>query len=490
MKTIKYIKLLLCVTVLPLLLASCANFLDVNPKAEVLDKDLFETDEGVEDALYGVYTTYRSNEIYGKYISILYPEAMSLNFSAKGGGGLDYLAHADFENASARSLCNATWKKSYQAIGYVNNIIQNLEAISPTKFRYYNLYKGEALGLRAMLHFDLLRLFAVDYNANDREAWNKAIPYVTRYSYDITPFYTVGEVYNKVIKDLKDAEVCLEEDRQLVQAERTNIGSSFTDCRVIHMNLYAVQALLARVYWMKQDMDSAAIYAKKVIDSQKFPLMTSSDFVQFERGVLNMKETIFGLYAPTYASNCYSIFGKTGSTDMLTLNPDYENWYRDTQGPTPEGSDLRLSAWFGSTLEVSPACVKMINSMFDSGSTDSQYSGDSYLGVSLIRVPEMYYIMAEALLEKDPQQAMAYFDKVIESRGMVKFADRAEGGITADDIYIERRKEFYGEGQQWFNMKRLKKDIQISESNILDGRLDRNYRMLIPNDEDLRDNYE
>ncbi|MFR3549551.1 MAG: RagB/SusD family nutrient uptake outer membrane protein [Coprobacter sp.] len=155
MKTIKYIKLLLCVTVLPLLLASCANFLDVNPKAEVLDKDLFETDEGVEDALYGVYTTYRSNEIYGKYISVLYPEAMSLNFSAKGGGGLDYLAHADFENASGRSLCNATWKKSYQAIGYVNNIIQNLEAISPTKFRYYNLYKGEALGLRAMLHFDL-----------------------------------------------------------------------------------------------------------------------------------------------------------------------------------------------------------------------------------------------------------------------------------------------------------------------------------------------
>ena len=39
-------------------------------------------------------------------------------------------------------------------------------------------------------------------------------------------------------------------------------------------------------------------------------------------------------------------------------------------------------------------------------------------------------------------------------------------------------------------MKRLKKDIQISESNVLDGRLDKNYRMLIPNDEDLRDNYE
>ena len=489
MKTIKYIEFLFCLTLLPLLV-SCANFLDVNPKAEVLNKDLFETDEGVEDALYGVYTTYRANEIYGKYISVLYPEAMSQNFSAKGGGGLDYLAHADFENGTARSLCNATWKKSYQAIGYVNNIIQNLEEISPTKFRHYNLYKGEALALRAMLHFDLLRLFAVDFNSSDMEGWNKAIPYVTRYAYDITPFYTVGEVYNKVIKDLKDAEVCLEEDRQLVQAERTNIGSEFTDCRVLHMNLYATQALLARVYWMKQDLDSAAIYAKKVIDSQKFPLMTSSDFVQFEKGVLNMKETIFGLYAPIYASNCYTIFGKTGSSDALTLDAEFERLYVDTQGPTPEGSDLRLSAWFGSTLEVSPACVKMINSMFDSGSSSSQYSGDSYLGVSLIRIPEMYYIMAEALLDKDPAQAMAYFDKVIESRGMVKFADRIEGKITADDIYIERQKEYYGEGQQWFNMKRLKKDIQITESNILDGRVDRNYKMLIPNDEDLRENYE
>lgn len=39
-------------------------------------------------------------------------------------------------------------------------------------------------------------------------------------------------------------------------------------------------------------------------------------------------------------------------------------------------------------------------------------------------------------------------------------------------------------------MKRLKVSIKFSESNILDGRLDKNYRMLIPNDEDLRDNYE
>ena len=121
--------------------------------------------------------------------------------------------------------------------------------------------------------------------------------------------------------------------------------------------------------------------------------------------------------------------------------------------------------------------------MYDSGSTDVQYSGPSYLGINLIRIPEMYYIMAEALLEKNPQQAMFYFDQVIESRGMVKFADRENARITADDIYIERRKEFYGEGQQWFNMKRLKKDIVVNSSITLDGKVDKNYRLLIPTEE-------
>ena len=81
---------------------------------------------------------------------------------------------------------------------------------------------------------------------------------------------------------------------------------------------------------------------------------------------------------------------------------------------------------------------------------------------------------------------MAYFDQVIESRGMVKFAKRAENKITGEDIYIERRKEFFGEGQQWFNMKRLKKDIVVTSSWILDGNNDATYKLLIPTAEDNR----
>ena len=52
----KHILYKLLITVLMLQgLASCADFLDVNPKGEVFDADMYESAEGYEDALYGIY---------------------------------------------------------------------------------------------------------------------------------------------------------------------------------------------------------------------------------------------------------------------------------------------------------------------------------------------------------------------------------------------------------------------------------------------------
>ena len=36
-------------------LGSCEDFLNVNPKGEVFDQDMFTSAEGYEDALYGIY---------------------------------------------------------------------------------------------------------------------------------------------------------------------------------------------------------------------------------------------------------------------------------------------------------------------------------------------------------------------------------------------------------------------------------------------------
>lgn len=80
----------------------------------------------------------------------------------------------------------------------------------------------------------------------------------------------------------------------------------------------------------------------------------------------------------------------------------------------------------------------------------------------------MYYIMAEALLEEDAEQALAYYNEVREHRGLkpleTETVDESTGEIvtrplTLEHINEERYKEFFGEGQLFFNMKRLNQSI-------------------------------
>ena len=67
----------------------------------------------------------------------------------------------------------------------------------------------------------------------------------------------------------------------------------------------------------------------------------------------------------------------------------------------------------------------------------------------------MYYIMAETLLDEDAELSMAYYNEVRKHRGLEEF----EGPLTLKLINEERYKEYFGEGQLFFNMKRLNQNI-------------------------------
>ena len=74
----------------------------------------------------------------------------------------------------------------------------------------------------------------------------------------------------------------------------------FCRWRESHINYYAVQALLARVYWYMGNNAKAAEYAEKVINSNLFPLVDVTEVQNRIAGVLSPKETIFGLYSQQY----------------------------------------------------------------------------------------------------------------------------------------------------------------------------------------------
>lgn len=250
-------------------LTSCDDYLDVRPKGEKLEDDQFKTSEGIEATIYGVYGSMQSTSLYGKDLYWGLTDIMSqdLNQNKELEGSVALSKYQYTTDNNLRSRLSNVWTAAYQTIGYANNVLKNLDKKSKNDFPLLDLYKGEMLAVRAYLHFDLLRLFC------STDPTKKGIPYTTTYEAKINDFKKVGEVYDLIIKDLQDAEQLLTEEKEAIVYPHNNEQYfKFQNYRETHCNYYAVLGILAKVYWMKGDMDNAAKYAQMVIDSNKFPL--------------------------------------------------------------------------------------------------------------------------------------------------------------------------------------------------------------------------
>lgn len=470
-----------CILTLAALLAgSCTGFLDVNPQGEVFDQDMFGSAEGYEDALYGIYNELATSEaLYGAWLPWS-AEALSQNFTAVGDYQFGNLSLGSWYDRGPVNIREKIWSKGYECINHINNIIQHARSEGTDKYRHGQLYLGEALALRALVHFELIRLYGAPCWAGEDDKKN-GIPYVEQYTFDITSFDSWDGTFEKIIRDLKEAETLLAEDETLVPAERTNSTTGFTDARITHLNLYAVQGLIARVYWTMGNLSDAALYAQKVVNSKKFSFRPQSAFVQPDNGTLDLHETIFGLYVRSQTKNLqrYRLSGNSG-LQAFDLASDWKSLYEDENAAR---TDFRLTAWFD---EGSATCTKLVNRVFYS-STTASYTGASFLGTNIIRLPEMYYILAEFYMNSDSAKAAEYFEAVTATRGREPLST----ALTAEQLFRERRREFYGDGFTWHDMKRTRRSYTNTEGVVVDGSLAATYMLPIPDVEwEARNNVE
>lgn len=427
---------------------SCDNFLDVHPQGEVLGKELLTTRKGFENAMYGAYATMRNPVLYGKNMSYYTLDIMAQYFSCQGNQGItDLSAFNYYKNADVKKLFFDIWSAMYQNISYVNNVLINLENQSTKTLEFYDIYKGEALGLRAFMHFDLLRLFTEQVTNDD----TKGIVYSTVFSIKPADVISKKAVLNRIISELREAEHLL--DNQELYDLATENDAYLRD-RNTHFNLHAARATLARVYMTIGNTDSASYYAEKVIKESGLSLVNKTEIAGDIIGTLSKKETIFGLYSKDFYTNTKTDL--YDATTMLSLDPrrNVQQIYSSTEG----GNDYRYSSWFLPTNE-GHRFIKLTDKVQLEGNSRPE---GQIPGINLIRLPEMYYIMAECLLNKDADLAKDFFNDVLESRGLAPI-----NNLTLTMITDERYKEFIGEGQTFFNMKRLNLDIvNIGEQTI------------------------
>lgn len=480
MKKMKYIILCLC-AVLGLTFTSCDDFLDITPDGQSKRDQQLGSPEGIEDALYGVYAELRQTSLYGQELSFSSLEIMAQNLWCYGNMsaavGINALSDFNYKDSRVESIFENVWVEMYENIRNANSIINSSLVENATEYPY-TIYRGEALALRAFMHFDLVRLFAEQYTVNPAA---DGIPYAKEFSLNTPEFESLAKNYEHIIDDLLKAETLLEDE------DKYEGTSNFMLDRQIHLNKYAVKALLARVYLTMGDKDNALKYALEVIDSRKYILKEKTEVVNDLAGVLSRKETLWGIYYAGFYANVRAKLQETTSYYSLDLREDFDELYNKDL----TGVDFRFEAYFSEVDlgGVGKYRLSKLTDIYEHNNMAGSRPSDLILGINMIRIPEMYYIAAECLLDTDYDLALYYYNEVRTHRGLDPLGVTTleddeddtvgEGGAVADDkltierINEERDKEYIGEGQKFFNMKRqnlpikphdkTKKDIPASK---------------------------
>ncbi len=477
-------RLIITTLILALTFTSCKKWLDIQPESEVSDEVLYSTEEGFQEALIGVYSKCSEEGLYGRELTAGPPEVLAQNYTLTDNDAYYYLKTSKYlyTDPDFISRKDNIWQGLYNAIANCNLLLSNID--SKQKLftgNNYALIKGEALALRAYLHFDLLRMFAPVSPAA------KGIPYVTKYSKDITPLSTVGAVLDSVINDLGKAKELLAIDPIISKAyivgyptqtdttlntEESN-PQLFLQNRRHRLNYYAVCGTLARVYLYKNDKANALTNALEVINSKKFPWTNNTDFLAVDddkKDRILYKELLFGWYIPTLAKSYKNGFFLTG-TSGIHLSENAGQSIYETGGAGAD--DLRYKEWFvsssGSTSNTLNITKYLHNT--DNTATDANLH---YMMAPAIRLSEMYYIAAECSNNVD------YLNTVRTHRGIG--SPVTEDLVTA--LLKDCRKEWYAEGQIFYMYKRLNHDIANQNGGNIPAS-DNIFVLPLPNDEIL-----
>ena len=176
------------------------------------------------------------------------------------------------EHFPAMENSTFVWYAAYKMINTAN---QNIESVAEGQDAKNDYLLGENYFIRAMAHFDLLRLFAKPYSVAKNS--NGVILRLQSTSPDNLERSTVEACYLQVVKDLEKA---------------ANLMATGNGRGVEFASKEAAWALLSRAYLYMEEHQKAIEYATKVIESGKYQLESTTGYVSMFHNTAGSKESI------------------------------------------------------------------------------------------------------------------------------------------------------------------------------------------------------
>lgn len=420
---IKYTKALLLM--LSVAFVSCD--LDTSPTNAVEEKEVFKDVSGSEKVLNGswgqlmeTFSTY-ANPGFGSFLRA--SDAMGSDVvlqTGKYGFGAHYQFSAIFGRGGTN---NHSWNLSYKTINNMNNILAYIDDSKGDAGERRRI-KGQAYALRGFMYLHLASsyTFAIDKDPNAL-----SVPiYLEPTKGDTQPQKRamVTEVYNQAISDLEEALVLIPEGYQ--RAQKFQIDHT------------VVLGLLSRANLYARNWEKAKDYSDRVLALNDY-LMTEAEYKGGFNDVSN-REWIWGHPQTPEQSNASYQFH---FLDVTSKDSYYYSFNADPYFKALfDNSDYRKSMinWAPDpSADVEKASVVWMRY------GKFKFKAGQIADIVLMRTSEIYLINAEAKARLNDGDAINKLNDLKRARQAVEVANLT-GNDLLEAIWLERRKELFGEG--------------------------------------------
>lgn len=388
---------------------------------EKVAEEAIVTVEDMYTILLGAYDRLTNSDYYGRDY-IVTSEVMTGNTFSNSNSGR-FTTQALFRQQPTGTYF---WDSAYEVIASANLVIgTDIETLTGPAGTEPDLalarhIQGQAYTLRALAHFDLLRVFGQEHVGG-----NLGVPYITEFlGEDQLPSRpTIEENYAAIYEDLDTGFELMSTD--------------FFDASKETMSKFAAPAIKSRVALYRGDWAIARDAAKLVIDSGDYSIVPAENFLQSfaQDGSVNDIFELAMSDTDNLGSNSLEFIYRGRTYGDISVTEEAFNMYE-----SPD--DVRTQILGTETIRVG----KQLRNI-------GKYP-DRAANVPVIRYEEVVLNYGEALLELGEGDPLMWLNMIPQHRD----ANTYEVATKANFLE-ERREEFLFEGLYFWDLLRTESDI-------------------------------
>ncbi len=426
------INYILSMVIVTMIVSACSNQLDKLPPQSISTDIALNSDENVKKVLIGAYDALSNADLFGGEI-LRNSELLAADGEIRFTGTFNAPAEIwTKQMTTSNGDVSEAWLDGYNTINIVNNVLSALDVVEDAD---RDRIEGEAIFIRALIYFELVKYFAKPYS-DGNAATNPGVPLILSPTTAVNESSqvarsTVQEVYDQIIADLT-----------IAVAKLPAVNDEYA-------NSVAANAILSRVYLQMENYAAARDAANAALNDAAGNYFLAATYDAAFNREANGIEDIFSIQVTTQdgvnAMQLYygtTVDGGRGDIGILQAHLDFY-----------EAGDDRLALHYIDPTNGEGRTGKWVN---------------QFANVGAIRLAELYLTRAECNLREGTSVGATPAVDVNLIRNRAGLADIA--APTLNDILLERKLELAHEGQAIHDFKRTRGDsYRLTDQNGITG---------------------